>query len=264
MNNSFASNPARTTTARRNSLKSLLTLASGAASLGVLTPAAEAAIEYHSFGAGQTVGYGTGQPDISWSLPGGASITLNRDANTAASHRIVAVIAGPGNLNLFGRQGDARSAPSPYPGVNVALRTNAGKTWNNAAGRIGGGAFGNIIRSSGGLSGGLYGGLYGPGAFSTERYLLFQFTDSSRGNQTEYGWVGMSRATYDANDKTKMSVTFTGWAYDDTGAMIGAGMGEVPEASNVVAGALVSALVVGHTGVRLWRKHKPAIVSQPA
>ena len=246
MKNSSASNPARTTTARRNSLKSLLTLASGAASLGALAPAAEAAVVYQSFINPATVGI-SGTSDYNISLPGDGNILL---FGSASAHYIGAVFNGV--TGVFGRQNNDRSAAG-HPGVYVALRTAAGFNWNNAAAdqRASAASNGRIIQSNNGA-------LAGPGAFSTTKYLLFNFQN---GSTTEYGWIGMSGATITPGTPGGMSVTFTGWAYDDSGAMIGAG---VPEASNVVAGALVSALVVGHTGVRLWRKHKPAIVSQPA
>jgi hypothetical protein len=115
----------------------------------------------------------------------------------------------------------------------------------------------NIIRSIGGF-------LKGPGAFSGNNYLLFKFTNTDAANQTQYGWVGMSGATYTPGTPSSMSVTFTGWAYDDSGAVINAGqVTAVPEASTGVVGALVAALVVGGAELRRWRKSKPANVSQP-
>jgi hypothetical protein len=62
-----------------------------------------------------------------------------------------------------------------------------------------------------------------------------------------------------------MSVTFTGWAYDDPEVKIAAGAmpTPVPEASTGVVSALVAALVVGGVELRRWRKSKPANVSQP-
>jgi hypothetical protein len=101
--------------------------------------------------------------------------------------------------------------------------------------------------------------------FST-KYLLFKFTNTADGNQEQYGWVGMSGATYTPGTPSSMSVTFTGWAYEDSGLKINAGdMGvtPVPEASTGVVGALVAAMVVGGVELRRWRKSKPANVSQP-
>ena len=165
--------------------------------------------------------------------------------------------------------------PQPPPGVNVALRTAYGFNWNNAAGAVNGvggqradaATFGNIILST--ISTHF---LNGPGAFTTtftpntRKYLLFQFTNSLAGNQTQYGWIGMSAATYNA-DITGMSVSFTDWAYDNTGGKINAGALDppdpppsVPEPSTAVMG-LISALVVGGAGLRRWRTSKPGNVA---
>ena len=261
MKNCSTSKSARATNARRNSLKSLLTLASGAASLGALAPSAEAGkadIVYTPFGTGMTVGFGGGQEaSVTGSLPGGATITLNREANTAnTSNRILARIGG----GYFARQSNSRSAAGNPPGTNVALRTVYDFSWNNAAPgkRVEAATFGNIIRST--TDSGFLGG---PGAFNSIKYLLFQFQNAGA---TEYGWIGMSAATY-TGDMSGMSVTFTGYAYDTSGAKINAGdMGTaaVPEPSNAVVGLLMAAMVAGGVGVRQWRKSKPANVSQPA
>ena len=263
MKNCSTSKSARATNARRNSLKSLLTLASGAASLGALAPSAEAGkadIVYTPFGTGMTVGFGGGQEaSVTRSLPGGATITLNREAKTDnASNRILARIVGVGGA--FARQPNSRSAATNPQGTNVALRTAYGKNWNDAA-RNASGTFGNIILST--ITSNF---LVGPGTFNTTKYLLFKFTDTSRGNQTEYGWIGMSAATY-TGDKLGMSVTFTGWAYDNSGAVIFAGdkgLTPVPEVSTGVVSALMAAMFVGGVELRRWRKSKPANASQPA
>ena len=261
MKNSLTSKSARAINSRRNSLKSLLTLASGAASLGALAPAAEAGIDYTDFGTGgKTVGWGSGQVSIPIDLPGSASITLKRDEPSGGTNtdcnRIVAVIVG----GQFGRQADGRSAAPNPPGTNVALRTAYGKNWNDAA-RNASDTFGNIIQSTIDTN-----WINGPGAFNTTKYLLFKFTDTSRGNQTEYGWIGMNAATY-TGDKSGMSVTFTGWAYDNSGAVIFAGdkgLTPVPEVSTGVVSALMAAMFVGGVELRRWRKSKPANASQPA
>jgi hypothetical protein len=248
MKNRSTSNSARAINSRGNSLKSLLTLASGAASLGALAPAAEAAIYYTAFNA--TVGFGVGQLAASnIDLPGTASLQLA--AFSGDSHRVVA--AQTNGFVRVARQYNIRSG-----GTSVAFRTNAGANWD-APYVIKGSStyFGNIIRSA-------LGNLAGPGVFST-KYLLFKFTNTADGNQEQYGWVGMSGATYTAGTPSSMSVTFTGWAYEDSGAMINAGAGitAVPEVSTGVVSALLAAMVVGGAELRRWRKSKPANVSQP-
>ncbi len=260
MKNSSASNPARATNARRDTLQSLLALAAGAASLGALAPAAQAGIFYTPFTPPKTVGWGSGLLTYTFDLPGTASLILARDAapsgtNTDANRILAKAVGG-----LIGRQADARSAAPNPPGVNVALRTAYGQNWNNAV-RTGAGTFGNIILSS--ITTNF---IIGPGAFNSMKYLLFTFTNTEAGNQTQYGWIGMSGATYTGN-MDGMSVTFTGIAYEDSGAVINAGdMGAspVPEASTGVVSALVASLVVGSESLRRWRKAKPVKVSQPA
>jgi hypothetical protein len=257
------------------SLKSLLTLASGAASLGLIEQSAQAAIWYTAFNA--TVGFGGGSQyaTYSWNLPsaapGDAKITMRQSSND--SHAIVAAIVN----GVFGRQADNRSAVG-YPGTNVAFRTDAGKNWMDAGegmppNRSGSASVGKIIRSAvhrstfttGSGAGSTHTSTIasGPGEFSS-KYLLFKFTNSTHGDRTEYGWVGMSGATIAVGDPTQMSVTFTGWAYDDSGAVIGAGITAVPEASTGVVSALLAAMVVGGAELRRWRKSKSASVRQPA
>jgi len=249
MKKTSTSNPARVITSQRKSLQSLLVLASGAASLGALESSVEAAIVYTPFATPQTVGFGSHQlGNLALSLPGGAGIAIN--TASSGSHQIVAAISS--GTGRFARQANNRTGVS---GRSVAFRTNAGKNWN-APGRNGALYTVNIIRST------TYGKLSGPGSFS-HKYLLFQFTDASAGNQTEYGWVGMSGATVTPGDPTKMSVTFTGWAYDDSGALINAGATAVPEASTGVAGLLAAAMVVGSAGLRQWRKSRPVSAGQP-
>ncbi len=238
------SNSDRSTASGRVSLKSLLTLASGAASMGAIDPSAQAAIVYTPFGSPQTVGFGSGQlSTYSWGLPDATTITLSRGqskSSTLTTHRVLAMIDNGG---VFGRQTNNRYSSSA--GTNVAFRTNAGNNWDNAApARNGSYAFGNIIRSRC-FTASNANSLTGPGEFS-DKYLLFKFDHAG---QTQYGWVGMSGATYNAADMTEMSVTFTGWAYDDSGAVINAGdTVSVPEPS--VASLMMAAMVVGASALR--------------
>ena len=260
MKHSLTSRSARAKAARQNSLKSLLALASGAASISALTPAAQADIIYSSFGVTPlTVGWTPGATtSYSWGLPGGGSIILGAEAapngtNTDANRILAKAVGG-----LFARQADARSAAPNPPGVNVGLRTGYGFTWNNAAPgqRLGSATFGNIILST--ITSNF---LNGPGTFNTTKYLLFNFQN---GGTTEYGWIGMSGATY-TGAKEGMSVSFTGWAYDNTGATIPAGkVGAVPEPSTLAIGGLMAAMVVGSRGLRRWRQSHPANASTPA
>jgi len=229
----------------RSSLPSLLTLAAGASALPL---AADAGIVYTSLGA-KTVGFGGGQLTVyDIYLPGTAAVEFVRSMGSISStHRILA--HQKGGYVRIGRQSNARSEVNSIGGINVAFRTNSGANWNKAA-RTGQATFGNIVRSIN------WGTVMttGPGAFSN-KYLLFSFENSSSGNQLEYGWVGMSAATVTAGNTSKMSVTLTGWAYDDTGAKITAGA--IPEPGSATL-AMGGALVLGAAGLRQWRKRKAA------
>ncbi len=256
MKNSSTSKSARASNSRRNSLKSLLTLASGAASLGALAPAAEAGIIYTAFNTPVTVGFGSGQLEVfNINLPGTASLQF-----AARSGRIVARQFSGGAYVAVGQQTNSRSAIKL--GSNVAFRTIKGPaTWSSPP-LVQGANFGNIIQTSAG-------NIRGPGGFSSTKYLLFSFTDTASTplpDRPEYGWVSMSSVTAKDGDYTSMSVTFTGWAYDNTGAMIAAGAGivPVPEVSTGVVSALMAAMFVGGVELRRWRKSKPANASQPA
>ena len=100
----------------------------------------------------------------------------------------------------------------------------------------------------------------GPGAF-TNKYLLFTFKNSLSGNQLQSGWVGMSAATVTAGTPANMSVTLSGWAYDNTGATIAAGA--IPEPASATL-AMGGALVLGAAGLRRWRKRNAAVAMSAA
>jgi len=226
---------------KHSSLKSLLTLAAGASALPFT---ADAAIHYTDLGIPQTVGFGAGElSSLDIDLPGTAILAFAR-ANSSSSNRILA------NQNAgyvrIGRQSKSRSM-SGLNGLNVAFRTNAGVRWNSATGRTDRATFGNIIRSSTTV-------ICGPGAFSN-KYLLFTFIDSSNGNQLEFGWVGMSAATITPGVSANMSVTLTGWAYQDDGNPIASGAIPEPASAGLAMGG---ALVLGAAGLRQWRKRKAA------
>lgn len=220
-----------------SSLASLLTLATGAASLPVTI---DAAIVYTDLSSSPTtVGFGSGQLNSTiFDLPGTASLKFDAFAGSS-SHRIIAN-DGLGYVRI-GRQANSRSAI--MAGTNVAFRTAGALNWTNAGSKIGAATFANIIRS-------VSSAILGPGAFSN-KYLLFTFKNSLAGDQLQYGWVGMSEATITPGAYQNMSVTLTGWAYEDSGAVINAGA--IPEPSTAGL-AMGGALVLGAVGLRRRRK----------
>jgi len=185
---------------RPSPLRSLLTLAAGAAALPA---AANAGIVYSNIY--ETVA--TSGSEYTIDLPGTAELKI-KATYSGSSQRILAG-AGTAGYVRVGRQSNTRSAT--VPGTNVAFRTDAGANWGAAA-RTDTATFGNIIRN-------ISAGISGPAAFTT-KYLLFKFTNTVA-NQLQYGWLKMENAAGPANQ----SVTLTGWAYDNTGATIHAGDG---------------------------------------
>jgi hypothetical protein len=229
----------------RSSLPSLLTLAAGASALPF---AAEAGIIYTDLGT-QIVGFGGGELTVyDISLPGTAIVGFAQGVGSSSSstHRIVAHQAG-GYVRI-GRQSNHRSEVTPgIGGLNVAFRTDAGANWVNVA-KTGQATFGNIIRTVNTATV----LTTGPGGFS-DKYLLFTFKNSLSADQLQYGWVGMSAATATAGAPLNMSVTLSGWAYDDSGAVIEAGAIPEPSTAALLMGG---ALVAGAAGLRQWRKRK--------
>jgi hypothetical protein len=83
---------------------------------------------------------------------------------------------------------------------------------------------------------------------SSNNYLGFRFVNEALGNQVQFGWVQIQFGA------TLADRTIIGYAYENTGAAIGAGV-FVPEPSTM---ALFSVMAAGALGVRAWRKRKAA------
>jgi hypothetical protein len=226
-------------------LSSLLTLAAGAAALPVTADASIIYIDYTA--SPKIVGFGGGGQLTTFTLdlPGTADLKFATGTGIVpSSHRIVANQANTLGYVRIGRQLDNRSVTSAGSnGTNVAFRTDAGAHNWNAADRSGAETFGNVVRSASGAL------TTGPGPFSN-KYLLFTFKNSLAGDQLRYGWVCMSDATV-----ANMSVTLTGWAYDDTGDKINAGAIPEPGTASLAMGG---ALMLGAAGLRQWRKRNAA------
>jgi hypothetical protein len=95
-------------------------------------------------------------------------------------------------------------------------------------------------------------GNVGNPAFSgTSKYVMFKFTNAGT---TNYGWIELTAATTGislSSGASQFSVTLGAWAYDNTGAALGAGV----TASAVPGlGGLAALAAMGAAGVRTRRQ----------
>ena len=240
-------------------LKSILSLACAAA---CAPSAAEAAIIVGSIN--QTVGFGPGQESsVVLDLPGSLDLTLQRFASANRQYAIQAVFpnANPiyGTSAFIARQAGSRSqfpgAQGGWPGGEVAFRTGANTVvnWDNGAITNRNAFAANIVHSGTRYVSTSFQPwqIFGPGGFSETKYLLFRFQPTP--NTPRYGWVEMTEATISFQNSSAMSVTFGRWAYDDSGAVIGAGVIPEPSSATLLMGG---ALLAGAAGLRRWRKQQ--------
>jgi hypothetical protein len=105
------------------------------------------------------------------------------------------------------------------------------------------------------VDGGLHSSrIAGLSPFSLE-YSLFKFTIPATG-QTDYGWVQLSYAV-GIKPGTGPDLTITGYAWDDSGALLPAGATSIPEPGTMGLTGL-GALALGAVGLRRWRKTRRA------
>ena len=80
----------------------------------------------------------------------------------------------------------------------------------------------------------------------TTGYIGVRFADPTTPAQTDYGWI-----EYAANDNATVG-TIDSWAYDNSGAAVGAG--EVPEPTSLAVWALGALSAAGVAVLRRWKK----------
>lgn len=111
---------------------------------------------------------------------------------------------------------------------------------------------GTLISGASGFGAGI-GETTGPTAFtlnSTANYLGFRFQNEATG-AVDYGWAQLSLSTTTSSQPRSI----IGYAYENTGAAIGAGV--VPEPTTTATLGL-GVLTLGAAGVRQWRRRKVA------
>lgn len=79
-------------------------------------------------------------------------------------------------------------------------------------------------------------------------YLLFRFTHSST---TVYGWLSFTATVDGFGPSSNNFIRITGWGWDDSGSVLGAGV----TATAIPGGGALAALATGASGLRLRRRH---------
>ncbi|MFZ9936193.1 MAG: PEP-CTERM sorting domain-containing protein [Luteolibacter sp.] len=247
MNTSISPIPDRRHCTRSSSVRSILALAGGAASVPFAVSSVDAAIIVDTSRRGTVIGWNNTPTVTTNSLPGGGGFTLNTRATAGGGGSnsgyigVVAAWNGTGS-GVFRRGG---------LGLNGAYLAPVDAT---VAKGTGAGPFANVNLGLSGINS-------GNAAFSgSSKYLLFSFDNSGT---TNYGWIELTATTTGVSGGVSgYSATLGDWAYDDSGATILAGQtGQITAIPEPGPAALTMALVIGAAGLRRWRRQPAARVA---
>jgi hypothetical protein len=216
-------------------LVSLLALATGAVAM---PQSASADIIYTDLTSSPVTVGANGVSSFSLSFPGQVQFGFQgrHGTNGVTYYRSVVV----------GKLGGAVSASVQGIG-GLAVQRGKGAAWNNAYQLYNQPAIAKATHLAASSH-----SAHTPGSSVTHEYLSFSFRDTDQGNAQFYGWVEISLSNSTSTDP---NVTLYGYAYDNTGAQIATGAGEVPEPSSAALLAL-GALTFGAKGLRSWRRNR--------
>ncbi|MGA0174464.1 MAG: hypothetical protein ACO3NL_12580 [Phycisphaerales bacterium] len=210
-----------------------------AAGTGAVVGAADAAI-ISSTALNGTVIKWNATPTTSTNIPvaGGPGFRVNTRATAAgggstASGYVGVVIAGIGGGNVSFLRGGAGTNGIQLAGYGAKATTAGGTGWS---------AFGNINVGNSLANAG------NPAFSGTSKYVMFRFTNAGT---TNYGWIELKAATTGFSGTSQYSVTLGDWAYDNSGAVLGAG---VTGSAVPGLGGLAALAAMGAAGVRTRRQ----------
>ena len=215
-------------------LVSLLALATGAVAM---PQSASADIIYTDLTSSPVTVGANGVNSFSLSFPGQVQFGFQvKRRSTGFTYYRSVVVGKLGGLVAASVQGFG----------GFALQRGKGATWNNAYNLYNQPAIAKAMTSNLAFT------THNPGSHTTHEYLSFSFRDTDQGNAQFYGWAEISLSNSTSTDP---NVTLYGYAYDNTGAQIATGAGEVPEPSSAALLAL-GALTFGAKGLRSWRRNR--------
>jgi hypothetical protein len=215
-------------------LVSLLALATGAVAM---PQSASADIIYTDLTSSPVTVGANGVSSFSLSFPGQVQFGFQvKRRSTGFTYYRSVVVGKLGGLVAASVQGVG----------GFALQRGKGAAWNNAYLLYNKPAIAKAMTSNLAFT------THNPGSHTTHEYLSFSFRDTDQGNAQFYGWAEISLSNSTSTDP---NVTLYGYAYDNTGAQIATGAGEVPEPSSAALLAL-GALTFGAKGLRSWRRNR--------